>query len=115
MWLQHQSKRQLRLEKADGKRNVTLFVSWQNKVYWLRHAEAKPREGADYSAARQDTRSDRDCLEIRDKVKHKPGGAPGPPANGQLYCRFNQKEESSMIGRDLFNTPCRICRRPTSP
>ena len=32
----------------------------------------------DYSAARQDTSSDRDC-------------------------RFDQKEESSMIGRDLFN------------
>jgi hypothetical protein len=38
--------------------------------------------------ARQDTSSDRDC-------------------------RFDQKEESYMIGRDLFNIPCRICRRPT--
>ena len=55
---------------------------------WLRHAGAKPREEVDYSAARQDTSSDRDC-------------------------RFDQKEESSMIGRDLFNIPCRICRRPT--
>ena len=88
MWLQHQSKRQLRLEKADSKRNVTLIVSWQNPIDWLRHAGAKPREEADYSAARQDTSSDRDC-------------------------RFDQKEESSMIGRDLFNIPCRICRRPT--
>jgi len=89
MWLQHQSKRQLRLEKADSKRNVTLIVSWQNPIDWLlRHAGAKPREEVDYSAARQDTSSDRDC-------------------------RFDQKEESSMIGRDLFNSPCRICRRPT--
>ena len=88
MWLQHQSKRQLRLEKADSKRNVTLIVSWQNPIDWLRHAGAKPREEVDYSAARQDTSSDRDC-------------------------RFDQKEESSMIGRDLFNIPCRICRRPT--
>ena len=84
----HQSKRQLRLEKADSKRNVTLIVSWQNPIDWLRHAGAKPREEVDYSAARQDTSSDRDC-------------------------RFDQKEESSMIGRDLFNIPCRICRRPT--
>ena len=89
MWLQHQSKRQSCLEKADSKWNVTLIVSWQNPVDWLRHAGAKPREEVDYSAARQDTSSDRDC-------------------------RFDQKEESSMIGRDLFNTPCRICRRPTS-
>ena len=88
MWLQHESKRQLRLEKADSKRNVTLIVSWQNPIDWLRHAGAKPREEVDYSAARQDTSSDRDC-------------------------RFDQKEESSMIGRDLFNSPCRICRRPT--
>ena len=88
MWLQHQYKRQLRLEKADSKRNVTLIVSWQNPIDWLRHAGAKPREEVDYSAARQDTSSDRDC-------------------------RFDQKEESSMIGRDLFNIPCRICRRPT--
>ena len=49
---------------------------------------ASSRGHADYSAARQDTSSDRDC-------------------------RFDQKEESSMIGRDLFNIPCRICRRPT--
>ena len=82
------SKRQLRLEKADSKRNVTLIVSWQNPIDWLRHAGAKPREEVGYSAARQDTSSDRDC-------------------------RFDQKEESSMIGRDLFNSPCRICRRPT--
>ena len=88
MWLQHQYKRQLRLEKADSKRNVTLIVSWQNPIDWLRHAGAKPREEVDYSAARQDTSSDRDC-------------------------RFDQKEESSMIGRDLFNIPCRICRGPT--
>jgi hypothetical protein len=93
MWLQHQSKRQLRLEKADSKRNVTLIVSSknrQNPIDWLRHAGAKPREEVDYSAARQDMSSDRDC-------------------------RFDQKEESSMIGRDLFNIPCRICPRPTSP
>ena len=76
MWLQHQSKRQLRLEKADSKRNVTLIVSWQNPIDWLRHAGAKPREEVDYSAARQDTSSDRGC-------------------------RFDQKEESSMIGREL--------------
>ena len=88
MWLQHQSKRQLRLEKADSKRNVTLIASRQIPIDWLRHAGAKPREEAGYSAARQDTSSDRDC-------------------------RFDQKEESSMIGRDLFNIPCRICRRPT--
>jgi hypothetical protein len=88
MWLQHQYKRQLRLEKADSKRNVTLIVSWQNPVDWLRRAGAKPREEVDYSAARQDASSDRDC-------------------------RLDQKEESSMIGRDLFNVPCRICRRPT--
>ena len=88
MWLQHQSKRRLRLEKADSKRNVALIVSWQNPLDWLRHAGAKPREEVGYSAARQDTSSDRDC-------------------------RFDQKEESSMIGRDLFNIPCRICRRPT--
>jgi hypothetical protein len=36
MWLQHQSKRQLRLEKADSKRNVTFIVSWQNPIDWLR-------------------------------------------------------------------------------
>ena len=65
-----------------------MIVSWQNPIDWLRHAGAKPREEVDYSAARQDTSSDRDC-------------------------RFDQKEESSMIGRDLFNIPCRICRRPT--
>jgi hypothetical protein len=53
MWLQHQSKRQLRLEKAESKRNVALFVSWQNPADWLRHAGAKPREEVDYSAARQ--------------------------------------------------------------
>ena len=55
----------------------------------------KPREEVDYSAARQDTHSDRDC-------------------------RFDQKEEFSVIGRDLFNIPCRfsvfrICRRQTGP
>jgi hypothetical protein len=90
MWLQHQSKRKLRLEKADSKRNVTLIVSWQIPIHvdWLRHTGAKPREEVDYSAARKDTSSDRDC-------------------------RFDQKEESSMIGRDLFNIPCRIYRRPT--
>ena len=44
----------------------------------------------DYSAARQDASSDRDC-------------------------RFDQKEECSMIGRDLLNIPCRICRRQTGP
>jgi hypothetical protein len=60
MWLQHQSKRHLRLEKADSKRKVTLIVSWQNPVDRLRHAGAKPREEVDYSAARQDTSSDRD-------------------------------------------------------
>jgi hypothetical protein len=38
MWLQHQFKRQLRLKKADSKRTVTLIVSWQNAVDWLRHA-----------------------------------------------------------------------------
>jgi hypothetical protein len=83
-----QSKRQLRLEKADSKRNVTLIASWQIPIDWLRHAGAKPRGEVDYSAARQDASSDRDC-------------------------RFDQKEESSMIGRDLFNIPCMICRRPT--
>jgi hypothetical protein len=36
---------------ADSKRNVTLFVSWQNPIDWLRHAGAKPREEVDYSAA----------------------------------------------------------------
>jgi hypothetical protein len=82
VWLRHQSKRLLRLEKADSKRNVTLFVSWQNPIDRLRHAGAKPREEVDYSAAKQDARSDRDC-------------------------RFDQKEESSMIGRDLFIIPCR--------
>jgi hypothetical protein len=56
-----------------------LIVSWQNPKDWLRHAEAKPREEADYSATRQDTSSDRGC-------------------------RFDQKEECSMIGRDLFDT-----------
>jgi hypothetical protein len=61
MWLQHQSKRQLRLEKADSKRSAILFVSWQIPVDWLRHARAKPREEVDYSAARRDTSSDRDC------------------------------------------------------
>jgi hypothetical protein len=65
-----------------------LIVSWKNPIDWLRHAGAKPREEVDYSAARQDTSSDRDC-------------------------RFDQKEESSMIGRDLFSIPCKICRRPT--
>jgi hypothetical protein len=52
----------------------------QNPVDWLRHAGAKLREEADYSAARQDASSDRGC-------------------------RFDQKGESSMIGRDLFNIP----------
>jgi hypothetical protein len=84
------TKRQLRLEKADSKRNVTLIVSWQNPIDWLRLAGAKPREEVDYSAARQNTSSDRDC-------------------------RFDHKEEGSMIGRDLFIIPCRICRRPASP
>jgi hypothetical protein len=68
----------LRLEKADSKRNVTLIVSWQNPIDWLRHAGVKSREEVDYSAARQDTSSGLDC-------------------------RFDQKEVSSMIGRDLFN------------
>jgi len=36
MWLQHQSKRQLRLEKADSKRNVTLVVSWHPSAWQLR-------------------------------------------------------------------------------
>jgi hypothetical protein len=54
MWLQHRFKRQLRLEKADSKRNVTLLVSWQNPIDWLRHVGAKLREEVDYSAARQD-------------------------------------------------------------
>jgi hypothetical protein len=62
MWLQHQSKRQLRLEEADSKRNVTLIFSWQIPIDWLRHAGAKPREEVDYSAARQNTSSERGCL-----------------------------------------------------
>jgi hypothetical protein len=49
------------------------FGLWQNPIDWLRHAGAKSREEVDYSAARQDTSSDRDCL-------------------------FDQKEESSTIG-----------------
>jgi hypothetical protein len=40
MWLQHQSKRQLRPEQADSKRNATLIVSWHNPIDWLRHAGA---------------------------------------------------------------------------
>jgi hypothetical protein len=62
VWLQHQSKRQLRLEKTDSKRNVTLFVSWQIPIDWLRHGGAKPREEVDYSATRQDTSSVRDSF-----------------------------------------------------
>ena len=96
MWLQHQFKRRLRLEKADSKRNVALLVSWQNPADWLRHAGAKPREKeVDYSASRQDTSSDRDC-------------------------RFDQKEKFSRIGRvsvqhpaqDLSKTDKSIGRGP---
>jgi hypothetical protein len=43
------------------------------------------------------------------------GPEPWTPASSDRDCRFDQREESSMIGRDLFNTPCRICRRPTGP
>jgi hypothetical protein len=48
---------------------------------------SKPREEADYSAAREDASSDSGCC-------------------------FDQKQESFIIGRDLFS---RICRRPASP
>jgi hypothetical protein len=35
-----------------------------------------------------------------------------PSYRSDRDCRFDQKEESSMIERGLFNIPCRICRRP---
>jgi hypothetical protein len=55
------TKKQLRLEKADSKRNAALLFSWQNPADWLRHAGAKPREEAGYSVARQDASSERGC------------------------------------------------------
>jgi hypothetical protein len=45
MWLQHQSKRQLRLEKADSKRNATLIVSWLADP----NSGAENRKGAEES------------------------------------------------------------------
>ena len=87
MWLQNQHRGNFASRKLVASGTSTSLSSWQHPKDWQSRAGAKPREEVDYSAARQDTRSDRDC-------------------------RFDQKEECSMIGRDLFNIPCRICQTP---
>jgi len=62
----------------------------QNPKGWLRHAGAKPREGVDYSTAKQDTSNGRDC-------------------------RFDQKEECSMIGRDPVRHPVQGLSKTVRP
>jgi hypothetical protein len=75
-------------QKEEANRVSVSVQSAKNGIPVSVRSSVTPEFRFRYSAARQDTSSDRDC-------------------------RFDQKEESSMIGRDLFNTPCRICRRPT--